>query len=376
MHRHLPSRRCQPAHRPTAVARRPWPLLLALLQALVLACEGQPPPRQSDPQLLEAQVAPLQPGGRRLPRQQLRKGDNAMGLQYRLSEADAKAADQPPSPNAVTTPLPAGETAKLLQRLPKLAQQPADAQPFAVREKSLPAPRPGETVPVAFPPPPLALGAEVTPTAPVGPLQVLRYGPQGDVLVAPRISLTFSQPMVPVTDHASLSKLPVPAEVRPALEGEWRWIGTQTLVLQPKNRLPMATDYTVTVPAGTQALSGAALGQTLTFTFRTPPPRILQMSPQGENLPLQPEIFVLFDQAIDPQQILARATFKAGGKPFAVRQLTVHDLSGRPGWKDRLAELQASGQGKRWLAVAPEEGAVDAGEGGVKGGGGSGAGGE
>lgn len=277
-----------------------------------------------------------------------------MGLQYRVSEADPKAADQPPSPKAVTTPLPAAETAKLLQRLPKLAQQPADAQPFAMREKSLPAPRPGETVPVPFPPPPQPLGADATPTAPAGPLQVLRYGPQGDVLVAPRISLTFSQPMVPVTDHASLSKLPIPAVVTPAIEGEWRWIGTQTLVLQPKNRLPMATEYTVTVPAGTQAQSGAVLGQALTFSFRTPPPRIQEMSPQGNNLPLLPEIFVLFDQAIDPQQILARATFKAGGKAFAVRQLTVHDLSGRPGWKERMAQLQANGQGKRWLAVVPE----------------------
>lgn len=338
-------------------------LAIAAVLALASACQSEPPQAQLGPKNLPAEaqmpvespeLAPAGRFGRPVPPGEL----PGQGLVFRLSEADSAAAAEPPPPKAVTAPLSPAETAKLLSRLPKLVQQPADAQPFALREKSLPAPRPGETVPQPFPPPtppdtPAPSAAQPSAAQP-GPLQVLRYSPQGDVELAPRISVTFSQPMVPVTDHASLQKLPIPVVVTPMIDGEWRWLGTQTVVLQPKQRLPMATEFSVSVPAGTKALGGAELAAPLSFGFRTPPPRLLEQSPQGHGLPLQPVIFARFDQAIDPAKVLEKTELTAGGKKVAVRLLNPEELAALPGWRERVAQLQAGGEAKRWIALLPD----------------------
>ena len=86
-----------------------------------------------------------------------------------------------------------------------------------------------------------------------GPLRVLRYQPIGAVSIAPDISVTFSQPMVPLATLAQLDQAAVPVKVTPALDGTWRWIGTRTLRFEftgAVDRLPMATNYTVEVPGG------------------------------------------------------------------------------------------------------------------------------
>ena len=80
-----------------------------------------------------------------------------------------------------------------------------------------------------------------------GPLRVLRYQPIGDVDIAPDLSVTFNQPMVPLTTLTQLDAADVPVKVTPALKGRWRWIGTRTLRFEftgAVDRLPMATDYT------------------------------------------------------------------------------------------------------------------------------------
>ncbi len=47
----------------------------------------------------------------------------------------------------------------------------------------------------------------------------------------------------------------VPVKVDPGLPGTWRWLGTQTLTFEYDSdlidRLPKATQYQVSVPAGT-----------------------------------------------------------------------------------------------------------------------------
>ena len=48
---------------------------------------------------------------------------------------------------------------------------------------------------------------------------------------------------------------------RPQPPGEWRWVGTRTLVFEPEGRFPMATDYRVEVPAGTRAATGGTLAE-------------------------------------------------------------------------------------------------------------------
>ena len=117
------------------------------------------------------------------------------------------------------------------------------AVPFNRPPESLPRPRVGATIDKPFG------GTPQPKPAPTdnGPLQVLRYQPIGDVDIAPDLSVTFNQPMVPLATLSQLDEADVPVKVTPALDGHWRWIGTRTLRFEFKgavDRLPMATSYT------------------------------------------------------------------------------------------------------------------------------------
>jgi hypothetical protein len=164
----------------------------------------------------------------------------------------------------------------VLDRLPPLAAEPRE-EPFALREASLPPPRAGRTVRASFPPP----EAPVRPdAAPAGPLEVLRRMPEGDVPLAPHLSITFSQPIVALDSHESLARAAVPARLSPQPPGDWRWGGTRTLLFEPVGRFPMATDFRVEVPAGTRSAIGGAADR-LDLTFSTPPPRLVVRHPLG-----------------------------------------------------------------------------------------------
>src|ERR1044071_318990 len=142
------------------------------------------------------------------------------GLSFRLSEGAEEAGPAAPRPSpARAEKLSDAETARVLQRLPPLKADAADVQEFALRERSLPPPRAGATVLNAFPAdesrraPDADAGGE-----PRGP----RYTPQGEVPLAPQLSVTFSQPMVAVTSQDDAAQS-VPVRMSPQVPGRWRW---------------------------------------------------------------------------------------------------------------------------------------------------------
>src|SRR5262249_46853600 len=149
-----------------------------------------------------------------------------------------------------------------------------------------PAPRAGTTVDVPFPAPDQPPPPE---TEPAGPLHVLRVQPDGEVDIAPFVTITFDQPMVPVATVSQLDAADVPASIAPSIAGHWQWIGTKTLRFDATSdvvdRLPMATDYTVTVPAGTTSATGGVLAADASFTFSTPPVTVRSLAPTGDGLP-------------------------------------------------------------------------------------------
>src|SRR6185312_2822550 len=166
---------------------------------------------------------------------------------------------RPAEPVTVVTgkPLSDHRVHDILDRLSPLTADPELGTPFRWPTQSLTAPRTGTVVAVPFP-------AESTgpdePAEPAGPLHVLRMQPQGTVAVAPFLSITFDQPMVPVTTVGQLADRAVPVTITPKICGSWSWIGTETLRFATDStdvdRLPMATGYTVTVPAGTTSIGG------------------------------------------------------------------------------------------------------------------------
>jgi hypothetical protein len=146
--------------------------------------------------------------------------DDEKGLQFRLSNGVERPA---PKKNATASELSQSETENVLKRLPPIKIDPTDAQEFALREGPLPAPRTGNIIETSFPSSATAAIDSVT----AGPLEVLRYSPEGSVASAPELSITFSQPMVPLTAQDEPT-IYVPVTLNPQPPGAWRWLGTRT----------------------------------------------------------------------------------------------------------------------------------------------------
>jgi uncharacterized protein YfaS (alpha-2-macroglobulin family) len=273
------------------------------------------------------------------------------GAGLRLSAGQEQAAPATPAPTAASQPLTAAEAQQLLGRLPALPAAEGDQQAFALRPGSLPAPRPGQTIALPFPPP--------TPASPPpggiegggGPLEVLRFQPEGDVPLAPYLSVTFNQPMVALTSLSDLAANAVPVKLSPVPAGKWRWVGTKTLMFEPSGRFPMATKYTVEIPAGTKSATGGTLAAAVTWTFTTPPPTLKTSYPTGGSRRRDTLMFAAFDQRIDPAAVLKTVKVTAGGATIAIRPATAAEVQADTS-VSRLASQAGEG---RWLAFKATE---------------------
>jgi len=269
-------------------------------------------------------------------------------MRLTLSQGSEIVTRPEPVPTAETQPLSPQEAEALLNRLTPLEGQAEDQQEFHLPPETLPAPRPGETIQQSFPPAE-ALPPTTQPAA--GPLQVLRYSPEGAVDLAPFLSITFDQPMVPLTAHADLAAKDVPVKLSPQPEGSWKWLGTKTLVFQPAFRFPMATEYTVEVPAGTTSATGGKLAEAVRWTFTTPPPHLTSSFPPDGPQIRNPLMFAAFDQRIDPAAVLETIKVKAGDTVFATALATADEVQ-----KDETVARLAKEAGEgRWLVFRCSE---------------------
>ena len=237
--------------------------------------------------------------------------------------------------------------AAVVDRLPPFRTDEG-AVPFRRPPEAIPRPRVGATIDKPF-------GSAPKPkSAPTdsGPLRVLRYQPVGDVDIAPDVSVTFSQPMVPIATLAQLAAADVPVKVTPALEGRWRWIGTSTLRFEftgAVDRLPMATSYRVEVPAGTTSQTGKKLAQPVAWTFRTPPPKVLTFAPENVTVDTSPVFIATFDQRVDPAAVINSITLDAAGTKTAIRRATTAEIIAH----DQIHQISEDAPEGRWVAFRP-----------------------
>ncbi|MEZ4735145.1 MAG: alpha-2-macroglobulin family protein [Caldilineaceae bacterium] len=179
--------------------------------------------------------------------------------------------------------------------------------------------------------------------------------PRRGIPIAPFLSVTFNQPMVPLTTLAELSAADVPVTLTPELPGVWKWLGTKTLTFEYQSeaidRFPKATEYTVEIPAGTTSATGGELAETVTWTFRTPPPKLEYTYPSGGPQPLNPLIFVSFDQGIEPAAVLETISVTAGGEEYAVQLATDEAVAADPNVSRLIKQTLAA----RWLAFRAEQ---------------------
>ena len=315
-----------------------WTLPLILLLALFASCSGGDHPA----------ISPVEAG-------YVTEADVPIPddtLPFQLSEG---VAGYDPGalqlPIADTTPLTAEELQAVLVRLPAVQTQAGDVQEYALPSESLPPPRPGVEVEIPFPPEQTLPAIEVE----SGPVEVVRFSPEGDVPLVPRLSVTFNQPMVALTSHAELEQQDVPVILTPDVAGHWRWVGTKTLFFEADvegiDRFPMATEYTVEIPAGVESATGTTLAEAVRFSFRTPPPMLGQVYPSGGPQQLNPLIFASFDQAIDPDAVLESVEVKAGGKEYPIRLATAEEIAA----DSRIAAITSRAQTGRWLVLRAQD---------------------
>ena len=215
-------------------------------------------------------------------------------LTFRLSKGEAGEDTFELLPPTVGTPLTVAEIQAVLNRLPSLEGEPDDVSDFQLPEAILPPPQPGETVSEPFP----VRGSLVSPNVDDGPLEVLRFAPEGEIPLAPFLSATFNQPMVPLATIDMLSAADVPVKLTPELPGVWRWLGTETLTFEYQgeefDRFPMSTEYVAEISAGTTSANGNPLAETVTWSFRTPTLQLQSHYPGTEPQPLEPIFFQPF----------------------------------------------------------------------------------
>lgn len=225
---------------------------------------------------------------------------------------------------------------------------------FKFPEESLPPPRSGTTIDNAFPP-----AQSATPVEPVAqPLEVLRVQPEGSVGIAPFVSITFNQAMVPLGTIEQIDAEDLGVTITPELPGRWQWIGTRTLRFEHDqsvfDRLPMATSYVVEVSADTTALSGTQLSETVRFEFETPAPTLLSLEPLNDSVRSNPVFVATFDQRIDPAAVLEAITFTVGNTTRQLRLASDAEISADEDVK-RITQLAYD---NTWVAFVPV-GALD-----------------
>lgn len=256
-----------------------------------------------------------------------------------LRDGQAPEAGYEPAPLATAEPLSEAATNALLGRLEALEAQAGDQQDFAMRPGSQPAPRTGLTVAGEFPP--IEDRERPQSAAPQGPFKVLRYGPEGEVDIAGQLSISFDRPMIAVTSHDDSIAGGVPVRLEPSVAGDWRWVGTRTLLFEPEAaRLPMATAYTASLDPAARAADGSAPAEALRWEFATSAPRLLQSHPTGKGARREPVIVLGFDQRVDAQALLPHLRLRAGDSTLpGLRLASAEEIEAAGGLPQHLRSL-------------------------------------
>ena len=321
-------------------------MVIIMLGGSIMACTlpgqssgpetPQPIPIDQNDPIVEEQGGPVFNGG-----------DSGPGLSIRLSDGQAIPDVIESLVPIIGNPLTQEEIDSILDRLPLWVVDQGLGTDFRLPEEILPPPLTGDTIPETFP-----TSSDLSGPQPVygEELAVLRYSPQGEVAIAPFISVTFNQPMIAINTVEALAEEDIPVQVTPLIPGSWRWLGTRTLAFNSDSelfdRLPMATEYLVTIPAGVESSVGRILAETVQFSFSTPPITMVDYYPSHSPQPLDPMFFISFDQRIDPAAVLENIQVYAGGMSVQVKMVTADEIKEDENLSRRVEYAEEG----RWLA--------------------------
>ncbi|HXF43046.1 MAG TPA: MG2 domain-containing protein, partial [Pyrinomonadaceae bacterium] len=268
------------------------------------------------------------------------------GLVYKLSEQNTR----PPEPagKPQIEMLDPVRTEQLVSLLPDIGSEGELQSDFKLSNATIPPPKTGERLPIINPGEMISPPDVNTNTK----LEIVRFAPSGEVGKAAELTVTFSDPMVSITSQdQALENIPV--ELSPKVEGGWRWLGTKTLLFAAKPRFPMATEYTLRIPAGTRSANGAILDKDFVWNFTTPPVGIENKYPTGEGIKLDPVILIKFDQAISQTALLPYIKIIANGKEIPFRLAADDEIMADEETKGLVNSYKESSQQSTYIAIRP-----------------------
>ena len=124
-------------------------------------------------------------------------------------------------------------------------------------------------------------------------LQIVSYGPQGETRGQAQIKIDFSNPLIPLTTLSDAERKSILDHfiLEPAVEGNFRFLGTTTVVFQPAHSLPLANTFKVTITSGVKDIHGNELGSDFSWEFQTPLPQI-QIDPYDGRLQVNIDVAI------------------------------------------------------------------------------------
>ena len=99
------------------------------------------------------------------------------------------------------------------------------------------------------------------------------------------------------------------------------------------------------------SVAGGVLAETIEWSFSTPPPKIMTKYPHDDSQPLEPLIFIAFDQRIDPAAVLKTIQVNAGGQPVSLELATEADIQANEQVRRRVKNAREG----RWLVFRASE---------------------
>lgn len=232
--------------------------------------------------------------------------------------------------------LAGSRTTEILKMFKEALKTEEERPEFFQRPSSQPAPR--SATPVKLPFPPTGEGPDAPDGVPskATELKVLSVTPVGDTDRAPRLAVTFNSPMIAVSDPSTAeAQDPLGIVLSPRPKGSWRWLGTETLIFEPEGgEFPRASEYSVTIPAGTTNVQGQKLGSAVKNSFVLPRPKVQSSSPNSSSVGLEPLITLIFDQPVVRASTVTKIHLQKGAQEIGLRPLT-------------LAEAEAIEEGTR-----------------------------
>jgi hypothetical protein len=138
----------------------------------------------------------------------------------------------------------------------------------------------------------------------VGFLEVSQAIPEpggSEVQTDAAITVMFNRPVVPLVSTGQQADLPDPLVVEPAVEGQGEWVSTSIYRFVPDGPLDGATDYTATIAAGLEDVTGGELAESFIWRFTTLSPSVVTIEPQLDGRPFIPgdPITVTFNMPMD-----------------------------------------------------------------------------